>query len=129
MKYVVLGFLFWFTALVPGAAESAGITVHRVVAFKGDIKKSIGQTGNIKMCGKYFAAAQTNVGKVVLFTLKQKSELKVVLGPREVIAVLIDESAKYPRAIMGGDPVVIRIRNKDYRKALPCLADPNSVEI
>jgi hypothetical protein len=129
MNYFVLGLLLAWTVLTPGSAKSTETNVYRVVAFRGDIKKNIQKTEHLKMCGKYFAAGVTNIGPVLLFTLEKKSGRKVVLGPREVIVVSIDENAESPRATMGKKPVILRMKNRDYQDGLPCLADPAGRDI
>lgn len=126
MKLILLGMLFWFALYLPGSAESADGT-YRIITFQSGVKEGIKNDDSWKVCGDYFSSAESTVGKIVHFTFERVSSGKLsavfAFGPIDRIIVSIDKKVSSPVVTIRGVWVVLKMNAKDYKAALPCLAN------
>ena len=128
MKLILLGMMLWFALTLPGSAESAE-GVYKLISLK-ERYATISDT-NWKVCGEYFAAAESTEGKVVHFNFEKKSagKLSIVFAFSKIedVVVLTKNGTATPTvAIMGTKrrmQFTVILTAEDYKPALPCLAN------
>ena len=130
MKYAVLGFVLWFALTLPGSAESAE-GVYRIVKMKAGVKKAMGDSAGLMLCGDYFVAGESTEGRVIHFSFEKKSmgarSRMSVFSTIDRIIVSIEEKVRYPSVTIVknrfGTQLILKMNANDYKAALPCLAN------
>src|SRR3989344_6411320 len=128
MKLVLLGMMLWFALTLPDSAESAE-GVYQLVSLK-ERYATISDT-NWKVCGEYFAVAESTDGKVVHFNFEKKSagKLSIVFAFSKIedVVVLIKKRMTIPTVAIIGTKrrmqFAISLTAEDYKTSLPCLAN------
>ncbi len=134
MKFIIIGFLLWFTLTLPSSARAGG-NEYPIVTL-GDTKATAKKEWRV--CGSYFAAGESTVGKMVYFAFERKSPgaparkvFMFVFGDR--VAVSLEKQVTTPRVLMlqeGRDMYyVIRMNPKDYMAGLPCISTQRSTRV
>jgi hypothetical protein len=129
MRYFVIGLLLWFTALLPGSAESAEKNEHRIITFKASLREAMQKDPDWKMCGNYFAKTEIAKDKILHFAFEKgpPGNLTTVFTftMLERVIVSIKEKVATPRVTVKGEGLLTEfflvMNVKDYKTALPCL--------
>ncbi|MEK7554085.1 MAG: hypothetical protein AAB517_01825 [Patescibacteria group bacterium] len=136
-KNIILGFVLWFALYLPGSAESAEETGHRVVQIKNGLTVWIGDDQTPQICSDYFFSIESPKGKKIYFNYEKKSSDILSMEPVfewiGKIYVNVDEREKYPRVIIVGikpnAQYYLSLNRKDFVEGLPCLVDGKGKQI
>ncbi len=130
MRYFVICFLLWFTATLSSSAGSAEKNEHRIITIDASLKAAMEKNPGWKICGNYFAEAETAKNKIVHFTFEKGPPKKpatiFTFVMLDRVTVSINEKATTPLVMVLGEGLstefLIVMNMKDYKTALPCIS-------
>ena len=130
MRFFITSVLLCFAPFLPSSAENVGEAGHRIIAFSEGLKAAAENDVSWKVCGDYFAAAESTEGKIVHFTFESGApghEVRTLtLISIDRISISVEEKVAAPVVTVlwnGWDTrFVLKMNAGDYATGLPCIA-------